>query len=43
MAIVMPLPSRLTRRLLERWGRLHFLRSAAAMIAVLLMLSALAF
>jgi uncharacterized membrane protein len=32
-----------TRRLLERWGRLHALRSVAAMIAVLLMLSALAF
>ena len=31
-----------TRRLLERWGRLHALRSLAAMIAALLMLLALA-
>lgn len=32
-----------TRRLLERWGRLHAIRSLAAAIATLLMLSALAF
>jgi hypothetical protein len=32
-----------TRQLLERWGRLHGLRSLAAMIAMLLMLSALVF
>jgi anthrone oxygenase-like protein len=32
-----------TRRLLERWGRLHALRSLAGTIAALLMLSALAF